>query len=249
MLATEHDEVFELVGDTSRLENHPDFTALSVSGIELSPFRRDIMTPIPGKLDVQRFEVLRLKAELDASVTEPTQWIQQTKKPYGVTFSVPKTSTIRERSPLTPNDLWPADTVGVLYAGFPLYPRSSFEDATVSVYVNTKTTEREVYRDREKFEWINGLKYTEVHCGGGIKYDDCDAYTFQNHMGYRFVFSFHQGQPWALESGCLDVGIDPRQERSFIRLFLSHVFFFKPEVAVGESRPSVNSPRQIERSN
>ncbi len=249
---------FELVGDTSTLAKYGDFTALTVRGIVLSPPRsNNLGGELPGKLEVKHVEELRPVAELDNSMTDASHWIRKTDRTYGLSFAVPKAASVEYSNSLTPNDLGP-DSVSAFETSFPIYPKSSRHDADLSIYVDTTASEKDTYsmgnsyhprtqsaQADKTFEWINGIKYTQFVCAGYVRMADCSVYTFQNNLSYRFDFSFELGQPGMVEWGCLLPEINDQQERSLLRLFFSHVRFFKPEIPAADGRHPAPEPPQI----
>lgn len=210
---------FELVGDTKALPTHPFFLPVSVRGTEVSP----------GILAVKDAEVLKLTAELDRSLTDPARWIEKRDRTHGVAFAVPKEPLLKKESPSRP-DLWPQDTVAFFHTWFPLYPESDYRGVYLSMSVKATGSVSAPFRIRKESGWINGVRYTEL-CEGSDEVDDCYVFCSQNNRNYRFDFSFFRGKtPWALDVGCLFPVASPQQERSFIRLFLSRVAFFRPEI-------------------
>jgi hypothetical protein len=97
----------------------------------------------------------------------------------------------------------------------------------------------------KNFEWINGIKYTQFVCDAYVRMADCSVYTFQNNLSYRFDFWIELGQPRMLDWGCLLPEINDQQERSFLRLFFSHVRFFKPKIPAADGRHPATKPPQI----
>ncbi len=221
---------FQLVGDISTLPAHPDGLLVSVSGVEVEP----------GTIDVKHVEEIQLIAELDKSLTDPSQWIRKTDKAYGLSFAVPKEASFNDENSLTPNDLAP-NSIDIFNISFPVYPEGPADDGQLKIYVSTGVSEKETYPAGQKFQWINGFKYTECVDEGEIRYEVCSVFTFQNHVSYRFEFWFHIGQPGMVSWGCLYQIINEQQERSFIRLFLSQVAFPRPEIPAADG-PNIASP-------
>jgi hypothetical protein len=114
---------------------------------------------------------------------------------------------------------------------FPPSPQGTNQDGSGSICVDKTAGEKDTYRAGKTIEWINGTKYTDCVADGEVKFNGCSVYTFQNNLSYQFDFMFFVGQPWVLEWGCLVPEINDQQMQSFVRLFLSHVSFFKPGVA------------------
>ncbi len=252
---------FDLVGDTSALAKYGDFAALSVRGIVLSSPPSEGQS---GKLEVKHVEALTPVAELDNSLTDASHWIRKTDQTYGLSFAVPKEASFGYDNSLMPNDLEPK-SVQILETSFPIYPESNYHDANLSIYVDMTASEKDTFSmgnshpshhrhqypptqsapADKNFEWVNGIKYTQFVCEGYVRMDDCSVYTFQNNLSYRFDFWIMRGQPGMVEWGCLEPEIDEQQERSFLRLFFSHVSFFRPEVPAADGRHVTTQPPQI----
>lgn len=229
---------FDLVGDTSALAKYGDFAALTVRGIELSPPTFNGFNDVAGKLEIKQVEALQPVAELDNSITNASHWIQKTDVTYGVRLAVP------ERASFTGSmNFCPEGTVNDLNISFSTSPKNTDRDGSVSVCVDKAAGEKDTYRAGKTIEWINGVKYTDCVNDSEVRYGGCSVYTFQNNLSYQFEFMFFVGQPGMVEWGCLEPEIDDQQMQSFVRLFLSHVSFFRPKVPVidGRSlRPSIH---------
>jgi hypothetical protein len=218
---------FELVGDTSALAKYGDFAALTIRGIELSPPTSNGFNDAAGKLEIKQVEALQPVAELDNSITNASHWIQKTYVTYGVRLAVPERSSLTESM-----NFCPQGTVNDFNISFSTSPKDTNHDGSVSVCVDKTAGEKDTYRAGKTIEWINGVKYTDCVNESGVKYSGCSVYTFQNNLSYQFEFMFFVGQPWVSDWGCLVPGINDQQTQSFVRLFLSHVSFFRPEVAL-----------------
>lgn len=248
-LEERHDEgdvnsAFELVGDTSALEKYESSSALSVRGIELLPPGKNYYGgELPGELEVKHVEALRPVAELDKSFTDASHWIRKTDPTYGLSFAVSKEWLSKGHAS---NDLG-SSRLQIFDTTFPTSAENIHHDGHLSIYVDTAASEKDTYSTgnwhpshrnppaqsapaNKNFEWVNGVKYTRFVCDGYVGADDCSIYTFQNNLSYKFNFSIERGQPGMLEWGCLVPEIDDQQERTFLRLFFSHVSFSRPEV-------------------
>jgi hypothetical protein len=204
---------------------------------------------------------LKLTTQLDRSLSDPSRWVRETDRTYGVTFAVPPSEppfnpgffVSQEENPLLPNDIWPRDTVRFFGAGLPLYPRHkvqgdvSIQDGYVAIYVDTNVSENDTHRARQKFEWFDGFRYTEPVCYSGIELADRSVRTFQNNLAYIFDFMFHIYRSGFSDTDCLASQITAQQERAFVNLFLSRVAFFRPAIPAADSRPPVSSRPQVVR--
>jgi hypothetical protein len=228
---------FELVGDTSTLAKHGDFTALSVRGIELSPPVSNAGQDAAGTLEVKQMEVLQPVAEIDKSIANASHWIQKTDVRYGVRLAVPEHASLTGPYLSLPMNMCPEDTVDDLHISFSTSPQDTNDDGRVSVCVNTTMGEKDTYRAGKTIERINGFKYTDCVADCGVKVNGCSVYTFENHLSYRIEFLFFVGQRRVVERGCPEPGINEQQIQSFVRLFLSHVSFFRPRVPLVNRRP------------
>jgi len=228
---------FDLVGNISTLPAHPDALLVSVSGVEVEP----------GIIDVKHVEELKLIAELDKSVTDPSQWIRKTDKAYGLSLAVPKEVSFGGNPNTGMRGPWEKNTLNLFNISFAVGREGGYNDGHISIYVNTAMSEADTYPAGQKVEWINGFKYTEVDCERGARDVGCAASTFQNHLSYRFEYTFDIGQPGMVSWGCLYQIINDQQERSFVRLFLSQVAFLRPEVPAADGRHIASSPPQVVR--
>jgi hypothetical protein len=217
---------YDLVGNIRALPAHPDSLPVSVRGIEVEPPTRVDGDYAPGKLEVKHAEVFKPITELDKSLTDSSQWIRKIDKPSGLEFAVPKDASFRTEDSLTDSKLLPKIRVG--FRIYPKFPEGS--GGQLDIYVSADATKKDSDAATKKFERINGVKYAEFECGSSVEYHECGISTFQNNLTYSFEYSFFVGRPWVVETGCLNPGINEQQERSFIRLFLSQVAFFRPEV-------------------
>lgn len=222
---------YELSGNTRAVEKYRHSPALSVRGVVLvSPKPDNLVRYLPGKLEVRHVEPFYPVAPLDKSITDASQWIRKTEPNYGVSLAAPNDATITVGKPPQMMGLQPEGTVADINIGFGTSNHREYKDATVSIYVHSGRTEEETYQNRRKFDWINGYKYTRCAPESGVRLDVCNVNTFQNGLSYAFEFSFETGQPGMVDWGCLTPSINHDQEYSFVRLFLSHVRFTKPEV-------------------
>ncbi len=215
---------YDLVGNIRALPAHPDGLPVIVRGVELKPAAGE--DDPPGKISVEHAEVFKPITELDKSLTDSSHWIRKTDKISGLRFAVPKEASFHTEDSLTDSQLLP--NIRVNFRIYPKFPEGS--GGQLDIYVSAAATHKDPDVAPKKFERINGVKYAEFNCGSGVEYHDCGISTIQNNLTYRFEYSFFVGRPWAVETGCLDPGINEQQERSFIRLFLSQVAFFRPEV-------------------
>lgn len=238
---TEYGTHLDLVGNIKALLTDQFGLPVSVRGVEVSG----------GKLNVKHSEVIEVIAELNKSLTDPSQWIRKTDKVYGLSFEVPKEASFSFYPFGDSDDLW-ANSIGIFDISFPVYRKSPANDGELRIYVNTAMSEKDTYaapkkippshkrhRPSQSFWWINGFKYTECVDPGYIRHYTCTLFTFQNNLSYRIEFSFETGQPGMVDWGCLIPQINEEQAYSFIRLFLSHVAFLGPEVPAAESSRAV----------
>src|SRR6266849_3245396 len=226
---------FDLVGDTKAWAKYGDFAALTVRGIELSPPTSNGFNDVAGKLEIKQVEELQPVAELDNSITNASHWIQKTDVTYGVRLAVP------ERASLTGSmNFCPEGTVNDFNIGFSTSPQDTNHDGSISVCVDKAAGEKDTYRAGKKIEWSNGVKYTDCVDDGGVKYSGCGVYTFQNNLSYQFEFMLFVGQHGVVEWECLEPQINDQQMQSFVRLFLSHVSFFRPIIDGRSLRPSIH---------
>ena len=246
VLVTEDGTYFDLVGNIKPLLTDQFGLPVSVRGVEVSG----------GKLDVKHSEVIEVIAELNRSLTDPSQWIRKTDKVYGLSFEVPKEASFSFYPFGASDDFW-ANSIGIFDIRFPVsnlavHRQSSAYDGQLQIYVNTGMSEKDTYAAPEKirpshkrhrpsqsFWWINGLKCTKCVDPGDIRRYTCILFTFQNNSSYRIEFSIETGQPGMVDWGCLIPRLDSQQVHSFIRLFLSQVAFLRPEVPAAESSRAV----------
>jgi hypothetical protein len=217
---------YDLVGNIRALPAHPDSLPVIVRGVEVEPPKPDDGDYAPGKLEVKHAEVFKPITKIDKSLTDSSQWIRKTDKTSGLRFAVPKEASFRSEDSLTDSKLLP--NIRVSFRIYPKFPEGM--GGQLDIYVSADATKKDSDAATKKFERINGLNYTEFNCEPSVEYNECSVSTIQNNQTYRFEYSFLVGRRWALETGCLDPGINEQQERSFIRLFLSQVAFFRPEV-------------------
>jgi hypothetical protein len=245
----EENTSYELSGNTRAVEKYRHSPALSVRGVVLvSPKTDTSGGHLQGKLEVRHVEPFHPVAPLDKSITDASRWVRKTEPNYGVSLAAPNDATITVGKPPQVMSLQSEGTVADMNIGFATSNHREYKDGTVSIYVNSGRTDEETYQNRQKFDWINGYKYTRCVPVSGVRLDECNVNTFQNGLSYEFEFSFATGQPGMVDWGCLTPSINHNQEYSFARLFLSHVRFTKPEVpsADGPSiSPATKSPQIV----
>jgi hypothetical protein len=243
-LVTGKDVPYDLVGNVSALPAHPYRLPVSIRGIELKPAAGE--DEAPGKISVEQAQVLHPIADLHKSLTDSSQWIRKTDQTYGLKLSVPLEASSLSGTSL--NDIYP-NSVRVIDMNFPVYPRRSSDEGELMVDVSTPAAVKDAtsnaargYSGKRsaastKVERFDGVEYTDLTCGGGVRYDDCSVSTLQSSLSYRFAFSFYTGQRGVIEWGCLDPPINRDQEYALVRLFLSHVTFFRSTVPSADGRP------------